>query len=95
MDGLSVTFNRKRWKIIFEKMATSRGMCDSPETKNKAIRIDPRVKKNDLLYLDTVMHEALHAACWNLDEEFVEEYATKTAQLLYRLGFRLVEDPDA
>lgn len=93
MDGPSVTFFRKRWQLVFEKMPKDDGRCDSPDTPNKKIRINPNVKRNDIHYLDVVLHELLHAAHWNLSEEAVEEYATNAAQLLYKLGFRLVEDP--
>lgn len=38
--------------------------------------------------MDTVIHEGLHAAFPDLDEEVVRDRATELTRLLWRLGFR-------
>lgn len=63
-----------------------RGDCDSPDTRNKKIRI-----ANDLPAreeLEVTIHEALHACDWYKDEEWVEVVADDISRLLFRLGYR-------
>jgi len=38
--------------------------------------------------LEVLLHEFMHAAYWDHDEEFVEEVAADLAKLLWRLGYR-------
>lgn len=94
MDGIPVTVNGKRWRLVFEPLTKGDlGRCQSPTTPGKKIIISPSVKHDDQLYLETVLHEILHAAVWNLDEEFVEEYARAAARTVIKLGFRRTEEP--
>jgi len=91
--GIPVTINKKRWSLVFRRLAKNDGECDSPTAPKKQIRISPVVVKDDERYMDTVLHELLHAGCWSLDEEFVSEYARVAAKTLHRLGFRLTDEP--
>jgi len=84
----------KRWRILHRRLKHEDGWCDKPDVKDKAITIDPRCRSNDARYLEVVLHEALHAAVWDLDEEVVAEYARDVARLLHRLGFRCTEGED-
>jgi hypothetical protein len=93
MDGIPVTVNRKRWQLIFEPLKKEHGRCDSPDTPGKKITISPSVMRDDQLYLETILHELLHAAVWNLDEEFVTEYARVAARTAIRLGFTCSGEP--
>ena len=94
---MHVTICGKRYELIYTKMDNDDGRCDSPTTKNKKIRIDPRIKKKDQQHLETILHELLHAAIWSLDEEYVAAYSNDTARILCRLGFRFndKEKPDS
>jgi len=85
----SVVMRGKRWRILWERTGkVPSGECQAPHVSNKAIRLDPRLLKRDAALLETVLHELLHAASWDLDEEVVHEYAEVTAKTLLRLGYR-------
>lgn len=89
-----VVIGGKRWKfkrqIIRELNAAGErilGRCDPPESKNKAITVDKRLKGK--LELDTCIHEFTHAPLWELaSEEFVEQFATDLTNFLWRMGYR-------
>ena len=94
MKDISITFHKKRWQVVFKRLYKCRGKCDPPNVPKKKIYIDPARNKDELTLLDTVLHEALHACNWHIDEQCITEYATKTATLLYKLGFRLKDNQD-
>ena len=54
------------------------------------VRRTVRVNANlpDRKSLDTVIHELLHAAEWNMSEEWVTSTADDIARVLWRLGWR-------
>jgi hypothetical protein len=94
MNGIPVTVGGKRWTLQFKRLDKEYGRCDPPDQRAKKITLSPSIRKDNVLYMETVLHEILHAACWNLAEEVVTDYAFVAAKTLHRLGFRLVEDPD-
>lgn len=67
------------------------GTCDPPFKRNKKIKIDTSVEEDEML--DTIIHEALHACYWDLDEMAVSEAADSLAQLLWDCGYRRIENP--
>jgi len=87
----------KHWnyveKPIYEKTAEGHvicGRCDPPDKPNKTITINSRLRGEELL--DTIIHEVLHAASWDvLDEGFVEQTATDLARILWKLGYRKID----
>lgn len=87
---MQVTMYGKRWKLRRVPNLVACGECDPPSFKNKEIRI--RSTLQDELLLDTTIHELLHAACWPLDEDFVNRFATDAARVLWRLGYRKQEN---
>jgi len=71
----------------------ARGDCDAPTTKNKTIRISNSLLPQE--ELEVTIHEALHAADWYKDEEWITPVADDIARLLYNLGWRkVVRRPD-
>jgi hypothetical protein len=62
----------KVWELVFVKKIPASlcpddtGVCDAPTTKNKKILVSERMKDRDRL--ETLIHELLHAANWNMDE---------------------------
>lgn len=70
-------------------MSEKYGDCQPPKTAAKEIRISAQVRGE--LLLDTLVHELLHAAGWNLSEEFVAEFASDVARVLWRLGLRFAD----
>lgn len=76
----------RMWKIR-ETRSVPYGECDPPCKKGKEIRINPKLKGEQRL--DTLLHEAIHAALWHLaDEEWVAQLATDLARMLTRQGYR-------
>lgn len=80
----------KRWQLIFvTRLGEGNGhdgSCDSPNVKNKAIRI--KVDLHGRRRLEVFIHEMLHACSWNLDESFVDRLAHDISHALWRLGYR-------
>lgn len=62
------------------------GLTDRPKTRNKAMRILDTLRCER--ELRAILHESMHAALWDLDEEAVDETSRDLAKLLYRLGYR-------
>ena len=79
----------QRWRIRFVAMRRNDGECDAPQTTDKEIRIASHLKGERRL--STIIHEALHASAWHIDEEFVDQFGNDLARLLTRLGYR--EEP--
>lgn len=80
-----VTILGKRWKVCFVSMKDY-GECDPASKPRKEIRIRKDLKGEALL--DTLLHEAAHAADQSKDEEWVNEMASDIARMLWRLGYR-------
>jgi hypothetical protein len=62
------------------------GMCDSPTSRAKRIRVLERLR--DERRLEVIIHEILHACHWDLDEEAIDDSAKAIARILWRLGYR-------
>lgn len=87
--GRYYTLSFCRITSIAEDGKPHRGDCDGPHIKNKQIRINKNLR--DIALLDTLIHEMLHAADWQRDEEWIEETAEDIARILTKLGYRKVE----
>lgn len=77
------------WEFIRRKLRGYRGHCDPPAWSGKTIVVDSRLAGEE--ELEVTIHEALHAASWDLAEECVVETANDIARLLWRLGYRKVD----
>lgn len=74
----------QRWRLRFvTNLGESEGLCVKNE---RLIRIALGYPEDRML--DSVVHEILHAALWDLDEEAVEETANAISSALIRLGYR-------
>ena len=65
------------------------GACDPPERvadPSLYINMEP---SDTLKFLETAIHESLHACHFSCDEERITETARDVARLLRRLGYRL------
>lgn len=92
----------KRWDLLFvpekdladtvprKKAARCYGDCDSPDERNKQIRIAEDLTGE--VKMETVIHELLHAGDWGRSEEYVEQHAKDIARVLWRLGYREIEE---
>lgn len=84
-----LNFHGRRWVLRFvPNLGPNRGVCDSPETRGKEIKIQAGLKDEELL--EVLIHESLHACAWNLDEEAVQKTAEDIARMLWRIGYRKV-----
>ena len=86
---MRIYIRKKRWELVFEKLTGCRGDCDSPESRGKRIRISRSLKGEE--QLEVLIHEFLHAAYWDMDEEAVESAAADIARALWKLGYRKQE----
>ena len=83
---MRITLLGKRWNLRFIPLRKVAGDCDSPNTPNKEIRIDSRLKGEH--QLEILIHECRHAADWSRDEEYIAAEARDLARVLWKLGYR-------
>lgn len=79
------TFNGKKYHIYIHPL---KGVTTPPDGTRELeifIRTDKISKR---MFLDTCIHEALHASKWSLSEKDVNRMATEIAKFLWRLGYR-------
>lgn len=82
----SHTFSKVKYDIHFGKFD---GACDPPKTEgNPSIYINMD-RTNTRRFLETVIHESLHASHYACSEERVTQAAYDISRLLWRLGYRL------
>ena len=80
-------FRGKRYKIIPNaRIKRASGYCDNPSTPGKRILL--KSDDDDLEYLDTAIHEALHACYPDNTEDAIDEAASSIASFLIKLGYR-------
>lgn len=79
-------FNGKKYNFKWRKPYKAWGICDDPvaPSDERFIMVDPKLPNED--FAETVIHEALHAEQWYLDEETVTRIAANLALLLDRCG---------
>ena len=86
---MRVTILEKVWRLSFVKKlrtTTMEGECDGPHVKGKTIRISERLRGRK--FLETILHEMLHAADWHKDEYWVQEVAKDLSRVLMRQEIR-------
>ena len=85
-----VTILKKRWRFLRCKPFKdddTHGNCDPPDWKNKAIRVDKTLRGE--AELETILHEMLHTAAWDLlSEQWVTDAGRDLAKALWRIGYR-------
>lgn len=90
---MQITLLGKRWKLHFlplgrfgHESEVVLGMCDPPNKPHKEIRVDSRLKDQELL--EVLLHEMLHAVDWHQSEEIIASQAHDIAKVLWKLGYR-------
>jgi hypothetical protein len=76
----------KHWNLRFAPNLANQGDCDPPTARGKEIRVASRLRGEERL--EVLLHELVHAGIWNLDEQFVDQFAHDAARVLWRLGYR-------
>lgn len=73
-----------KWRIRFvPNLGDCEGVCDK---STRTIRIAKGYPAEQTL--DSIIHEVLHAALWDLDEEAVSDTANSISTTLWKLGYR-------
>lgn len=88
-----VRIGDRLWRIRFREaraMGRDWGRCDHPPGRHPTIEI--RRSLSELNILDTLVHEILHAARPELDEEAIDKTAACIARALYQTGWRRTLD---
>lgn len=89
----SHTFRGRTYRIIPcdpDNPGGALGITDPPSEPDKMI-VAP-VDGDKLIDLQTLIHEALHASFWDLDERAVEEADEAIGRFLWRCGWRKTEE---
>ncbi len=82
----SHTFREKSYEIHWRRLHRRHGLCDPPSWPAKRLYIDPALDEDE--FLQTAIHEALHACYWDLDEDAIDDGARDLSKFLRRIGFR-------
>ena len=61
------------------------GLCDSPESENPQILIDPNLKNNRKL--SVIIEEITHAFFWDIPEYKVRKFAPRLAKIIKKSGW--------
>lgn len=88
---MNLNLRRKIWKYleldeVHHEGEEHWGLCDNPEDKDKTIVVSK--KPQGLDRLSVIIHEAMHACHWDLDEKSVKDTADSISTMLWRLGYR-------
>ena len=89
---MKVSIRRRIWNLVFRGNLKNRGDCDRPDAPNKQIRVSSRLRGQHRL--EIILHECLHAAFWDLDEEAIEQVGHDLARILWKLGYRDGEETE-
>jgi hypothetical protein len=82
-----VKIRRKIWTLTTHPLKGCDGLCEPyPDSVKKHIWIKPSL--TDVDALDTIIHECLHCAFPDIDEDAITESATSIAKILWDLGYR-------
>lgn len=81
---------RKRWRLVWlpkghALLDGAPGRVEAPWKKGKRIFLEIGQKPSDLF--DTIVHEAAHAAGWNLAEDWVFTFAEDITRIMAALGY--------
>lgn len=82
------SFRGKRYDITLTGEVD--GLCVQPASKRGEI-----ILRTDLaprVFLETAIHEAMHALNWAIPEAVVEERARELSRWLWRLGYRRTDE---
>jgi hypothetical protein len=86
---LNVVIRGKRFKMVSKQMPPhTDGYCQHPTTPGKEIGILKNIRSSSVL-LETLVHEMVHAALFDLSEDAVTETAESIARNLTRVGVTL------
>ncbi len=85
-DGRRVTIAGKHWRLRYVPLRGDDGACDPPDKPRKEIRIARRTLRWTEARAEALLHEALHAHGWCLDEQMIRDYVADAVRLLTQEG---------
>lgn len=80
----TIKIRGKRFSV--KNVPAIRGQCDHPRSTNKTINIP--VDGDTLGELVVIIHELLHAAFWDIDEEVIDDVGHDIGVALWKLKWR-------
>jgi len=87
MKPKTFTIRGQKFKIVFvSNLGTlpcgtrKAGDCEPPKSGTRTIRILKSLRGRELM--EVLIHEASHAAFWDLDEEVITEFASDVTDVL-------------
>lgn len=81
---MRIVLRGRRYRFRRAALKNALGYCDPPDKANKEIVIDSRLHGQKLV--EIVLHEAMHACQWDLEESAVAAIAHDCARLLAKLS---------
>lgn len=72
----------KRYKLRYASNLSGLGECTSPSEPNRVIKIKKGL--DTITRFEIILHEIIHAACWDLAEETVSELAEDATKILFK-----------
>lgn len=86
-----ISINGKRWTLVLKaaKMRDRWGDCTNPASKRRQVRVSSQAKGT--AFLDTLIHELIHARWWSLCETEVTEFAAELTAILRLLREDVIE----
>lgn len=94
MKAKSHVFMGRRYRILRRDPKDKRlsGTCDSPDSKNRAIELSPKLFGEDRIRI--IIDETLHATFWDLDNDSVGRASIDIARFLWREGLRFDDEKE-
>lgn len=88
---MRVKILKKMWTLKWvPNLGQCWGDCSDRDAPGRTVRFKQGLKGQD--ELEVLLHEFLHCGGFHLSEEFVDEWANDVARILYKLGYRKVND---
>ena len=87
---VSILGRRFEFKFVPFLGKNVHGKCEDPKCANPIIRIKQGLSEEETL--DAILHEIGHASDWHKTEEWINDFATDTAKILIRLGYRKTKE---
>ena len=80
----SHTFRGERFDVTFTEDID--GLCVAQHNRRGEVLLF--TERPPKVFLETALHEALHAMNWSIPEAVIKERAAELARWLWRLGYR-------
>lgn len=84
---MKIRIRGKQWNLVRAHTGPAAdGHCDHPDEPNR--RIIVRTGLTGQKELEITLHEMLHAAFWDIDEDVIDGVGDDLSTVLWKLGYR-------